>query len=474
MILRYFLRYFLRNFYVYLWQNMDENDTKYLESREGIWFFVRKNPKKLKHLLGNKLFERFTLQTRNLEIAQDKRNGFIKKQKSYWAHLYLTGKPDQDLEGSYQAVINAAKAVHIEYKDINEILSEKRIDTLMTRLEILEQNRQIPDPNLSKAVLGISDKPNPTMSKVLKFYLDKILPDKLMTKSPRQKQHVINPKKRVIRNFIKLCGDIPIYDVNRSHALEYYEWLQDRVADEDNPLATDSANKYISQIRGIFLDYFKYNGDDDLLDPFRNLWFTGGISRKVLPFKTSYIENLIQNPEILADLAIASRIVIAAFINTGLRHSEICNLRSDSIYLDTPTPYVDIVQQSGRDLKTKESVRQLPLFGISLEAFKLIKNGAIDCYKDKSDTFSANANKFFRHNGLFPDVKDEKLETYRIYSLRHSFRDRMIEAGVDVDIRDKSMGHKIYKPEYGNYGEIELRMKLLKEIDIEYDPKFFN
>lgn len=188
------MRNFSGNFHVIIGKIMDEKDTKHLQIRDGIWFFIRKNPKKLKHLLGNKVTERFTLQTKDLKTAQEKRDGFIKKQASYWVHLKLVGKPNHDLDEEYQAVIDAAKAVHIEYKDIDDMLAEKKIEKLPNRIEKLENNQQIPDVNISKAVFGIAEKPNPIISKVLKFYLDKILPDKLMTKSHRQKQHVINPK----------------------------------------------------------------------------------------------------------------------------------------------------------------------------------------------------------------------------------------------------------------------------------------
>ncbi len=75
-------------------------------------------------------------------------------------------------------------------------------------------------------------------------------------------------------------------------------------------------------------------------------------------------------------------------------------------------------------------------------------------YQDKSSSLSALVNKFLRNNGLRP-TKD-----HTVYSLRHSFKDRLVAA----EAPDSLMGHKTYKPKYGKGPPLELKVKFLERI----------
>ncbi len=83
-------------------------------------------------------------------------------------------------------------------------------------------------------------------------------------------------------------------------------------------------------------------------------------------------------------------------------------------------PYVSALPD-GRRLKTDESLREIPLVGAALAALKANPEG-FPRYRDNSSTFSATANKFLLENGLRPT------EEHTVYSLRHSFKDRLIAA----------------------------------------------
>ena len=66
--------------------------------------------------------------------------------------------------------------------------------------------------------------------------------------------------------------------------------------------------------------------------------------------------------------------------------------------------------------------------------------------------------KAFRSRGLFPT------DAHRIYSFRHSFEKRMLEAGLDYGLRCTLMGHKNSRPQYGDGGSIDYRRKELLKI----------
>jgi integrase len=79
-------------------------------------------------------------------------------------------------------------------------------------------------------------------------------------------------------------------------------------------------------------------------------------------------------------------------------------------------------------------------------------------YQDKSSSLSALVNKFLHNNGLRP-TKDPT-----VYSLRHSFKDRLVAAEAPDSLIDSLMGHKTYKPKYGKGPPLELKVKFLRLI----------
>jgi integrase len=79
-------------------------------------------------------------------------------------------------------------------------------------------------------------------------------------------------------------------------------------------------------------------------------------------------------------------------------------------------------------------------------------------YRDKSSSLSATVNKFLRVNGLRP-TRD-----HSVYSLRHSFKDRLLAAQAPDSLIDSLMGHKTYKPKYGKGPPLELKLKFLEAI----------
>lgn len=79
-------------------------------------------------------------------------------------------------------------------------------------------------------------------------------------------------------------------------------------------------------------------------------------------------------------------------------------------------------------------------------------------YRDRSYLLSASLTKAFKARGLFPS------EQHRIYSFRHSFENRMLEAGLDFGLRCTLMGHRNPRPEYGDGGSLAYRRDELLKI----------
>jgi len=162
-----------------------------------------------------------------------------------------------------------------------------------------------------------------------------------------------------------------------------------------------------------------------------------------------------------------ARAVLFTLIDTGARLGEITNLTADRIHLDTPAPYIEIAPRldpdNRREIKTRSSIRKIPLIGLSLAALRKFPDG-FPRYRDKETVLSNTLNKFFREYNLFPAAD------HTIYSFRHSFEDRMKEAGIDHELRCLLMGHAIKRPRYGSGGSMEWQHKELKKIEIPFDP----
>ena len=57
-----------------------------------------------------------------------------------------------------------------------------------------------------------------------------------------------------------------------------------------------------------------------------------------------------------------------------------------------------------------------------------------------------------------------------LYSLRHSFKDRLIGAEAPDSLIDSLMGHRTGKPKYGKGPSLELKLKYLQRIAFKPPP----
>lgn len=137
------------------------------------------------------------------------------------------------------------------------------------------------------------------------------------------------------------------------------------------PLAANSANRDMGNLRKLYREYWKYEGDEGRESPFRNLNCGSGDSVKdIPPFDDEWVRARFLTPGVFDGLNDQ-----AAMIETGCRPSEIANIRPENIILDRDVPHIRIKAIEKRQLKTASSLRDTPLVGVSLEAFRRAPNG---------------------------------------------------------------------------------------------------
>jgi integrase len=258
---------------------------------------------------------------------------------------------------------------------------------------------------------------------------------------------------RAVENFVSVVDDKPVNELTVDDAIDYSEWWRDRVLSEN--VAVKSANKDIGQLSRMLKDV-NIRRRLNIPEIFKGLRLRGESERSRMPFETDFIQDKLLATGALDGLNEDARYVLYVVTETGMRPSEVVNLQEGAIRLDAKIPYVR-VQPDGRKLKTEDSEREIPLVGVALAAMRLRPKGFLR-YRDKSSSLSATVNKFLRVNGLRP-TRD-----HSVYSLRHSFKDRLVPAEAPDSLIDSLMGHKTYKPKYGKGPSLELKVKFLVAI----------
>ncbi len=256
---------------------------------------------------------------------------------------------------------------------------------------------------------------------------------------------------RAVAQFVQVVGDKPVADLGHADAIEYSEWWRARVVDDE--VTAKTANKDMGQLSRMLKD-MSIRRRLSLPDIFKGLHLRGESDKSRLPYDPGFIQTRFLAGA-LAGLNEDARFVLYVMIETGLRPSEIVNLREPTIILNAAVPHVRVMAD-GRRLKTEDSEREIPLVGVALKAMTLRPKG-FPKYRDNATTLSATVNKFMSENGLRP-TRD-----HSVYSLRHSFRDRLVAVETPDSLIDSLMGHKTYKPKYGKGPSLELKLKFLEQ-----------
>jgi integrase len=428
----------------------------FLTRRSGSWYFVRRVPTEFAAFDARGIIKHST----KVRISQDRTGRrasrvaekLNKELELYWQAL-AHGRSNADLN-RYDNARRRARSLGFEYIEVEQLVQQPT-DARLERLEALVSKGVANDVDATAALLGAEKRPAPMLSKLFDEY-ETLTKDETRDFSPNQLRVWRNSRMLAVGNLVSVIGDKPVNEVTRDDAIDYADWWRDRVTNED--VAVKSANKDIGQLSRMLKDV-SIRRRLTVPDLFSGLRLRGQKERSRMPFEAEFIQNKLLATGAMNDLNEDARYVVYVISETGMRPSEVVNLQEDAIRLDAKIPYVKI-QPDGRKLKTEDSEREIPLVGVALAAMKLCSKG-FPRYRDKSSSLSATVNKFLRVNGLRP-TKD-----HSVYSLRHSFKDRLVAAEAPDSLIDSLMGHKTYKPKYGKGPSLELKLKYLQQIAFE-------
>ncbi len=402
---------------------------KTVESRETIWI---------------------SLHTDSQSIAKRKAVDAWEELLQSW-EAKLAGSSDHAQE-RYDAARELANIRGFRYMDVSAI-SKLPLENLLDRIASIRTKQGEPDPIEAKALLGTVEKPNFSITQALELYWD-LAKEKTIGKNTDQCRRWRNPRIKAIKNLVNVIGDKNLSEITRDDMLDFRQFWLERI--QTGEVTANSANKDLIHI-GDVLKTINSMKRLNLELPLGELSFKQGEKNTRPPFSVSWIKNKILANGALSHLNDEARGLLIGMINTGYRPSEGATLTRQTIFLDTAIPHISI-EPNGRQLKTPHSRRKIPLTGVSLEVFREFPDG-FPRYKKQSAP-SATINKFLKDNGLLESPQ------HSMYSLRHSFEDRMLSAGIDERIRRDIFGHTLNRERYGRGASLDHVALLLEKIAI--------
>jgi len=433
---------------------------QYLKQRKGRWYYVRRVPLRYAEVDKRRLIKS-ALKTSSREVARARRDSLAEADDLYWSSLATSQARGSNASAvsRYRAAKARAFARGYIYTPVEDLSVQNDMSEVIDRLRALEGSigtrQAIPETD---ALLGTAPKASIPISEAFELYCDKISIGDQKGKSPDQRRNWRKVKARAVQNFIRLRGDKPMAEIDRHDGQAFFEWWGARVDPKDGskPRSGNSGNKDLTNLRILFRSYWSYEGEPKRDNPFDGLRFKNVVYKDIPPFSVDWLQNKILAKGALDSLNEDARLIVYALIETGCRPSEIANLQQEHIILDAPVPYLKIRPTANRKLKSKSASRDLPLLGVSLEAMKQRPNGFLR-YRDKGSILSQTLMKRFKADGLLesPD--------HRIYSIRHTFEKRMLEADIDYGLRCILMGHHNTRPSYGDGGSLEYRREQMKK-----------
>ena len=418
----------------------------------GFYYYYRKVPTEVAEMDG-RVHIKQSLKTKDLATALAKAAKLHKATEDFWKALARGSNSESALE-QYNAAVAAARSLGFTYKSTEDI-ANLDLAEIETRIAAIENNG-LRSTTVINAALGTAPEPNPQISDIPALY-EKYNSEELAAKSENQRNRHMDGRRRAINYLIAVVGDLDLSRISRADTLAFKEWWKDKIREDG--LTAYSANRSFSDIAGMLSVI-----DNALLTNFHGVWEKLRIKETAAtklarrpPFPIEWVRDVILKPGALDGLNEQARAIVEIFCETGARPTEICNLRPEDIHILAEVPHIEVAERDDRVQKTKYSVRRIPLVGVALKAAKQHPQG-FPKYRDKEATLSAIVNKYMKHHGMRPT------DDHTFYSLRHTFQDRIENAGASERMQADLMGHEFGRPIYGDGSEMKRRLAFLESI----------
>lgn len=429
---------------------------QYFCLKNGTYYYRRVIPMKHRSLAGRSEFKE-SLDTSDYNKALE---AYLK------VHIYCDALMDKLKAGiNIKATTPTASdrekfaaANNLALLSIEEIIEDPY--ELKKRIETFEKNKNKNKNNFD--LLFGNVKSEILLSGLVDYFLN-VEKHKIAMLNTRELQKLINPKKLAINKLIAFIGeDIPLTDLTRVHAKNFYKRLKSDIASKI--IMENTAGKYITNIRVLIKKYYDDN-DIESKSVFDGLNFSSQMNAR-LPFSVNYLKKTWINNPVFDKMNTDARTLLFAMLDTGAIASELIGLVPDEeIILNADIPYINIRHNKNRTLKTAHRGREIPLIGHALKAFQDNPKGFTRyCGPNGAENASAVILKFLKENDL------KETERHVVYSLSHTFKDRLRNHNVPQELQNYFMGHKDASmgAHYGAGYSLEKSYEYMKLIEADF------
>lgn len=425
----------------------------YIRKRGNKFHYRRRVPSMFSELIGQTILQ--------ISLKTDSENKATRRAialNSYIENYFSSITPDTTQDSaaaSFREIVKRAQFNGFNYQPADQVTNKSPLHEIINRAEFSKTAHIQNDTKTVKAIIGTKDKPEITLTRALDLCLE-YEQGSYINKSSDQVRKAQNPRKKGIKNLIKAIGsDKPLSQLTRDDLLTYRSWWIDKIKKEDK--STNAANKDLRHAKCVCkIVTQNYNLGLDIDHLFKQLTLKEIQKNRRMSFKTTFIQSLIDTlPSLSTHQEV--KMIVAIMADTGARVSEVSGLEAEDIILDTEIPHMKIRPNKIRNLKTPQSERDIPLVGAAFWALQKIPEGFTH-YQKRGDLISNVTNKFMRENDLFPTPQ------HSLYSLRHSFEDRLTEILATEKVHAALMGHKYHRPRYGSGPSLEIKKGYLEKI----------
>lgn len=398
---------------------------KHVFEKNGIYYFERRIPKDLLVEDGPKKVVK-SLKTSNAKTAQERAKQFAYELDIRWAYernpaIEMPEPTKRDAALSLLKEMGVDPHIGFTWQHENEE-------------EALSSAAHSHDPVAIEAYR--------ILSKGVVYYPADALTLYIEMKCQERGVRGLRDVERPIEYLREFCGEKPIQEYKKSDANKLRDALYDR------GLRSSSIKRIFESLRAVFnLAYAEYELQNSA--PFSRVVLKTESAKERQTFDNSTLRKIQME---CRDMDDPNRWLIALLSDSGLRLGEAVGLTSEDIVQDANMPHIRLVERPWRRLKTNSSKRIVPLVGEALwavnRAAESTSNGFLfpkycNEQKNKADSASGALGKWLK-----PRVEQGQV----VHSFRHTFRDRLRNAGCPFDIQERLGGWST--PGVGNsYGQ---------------------
>jgi integrase len=323
------------------------------------------------------------------------------------------------------------------------------------------------DPMLYKAVVSPdAEEPPVTMIDAKEIYKK----ERMGGATGRNQQNRLDRVCKRIENSLGPLNKLALVDLTREHARKLRDDMQATKKKDGTPLAPSTIRRELDMIRAIVsVGITEYDLQGKAYNRFEGLEVAADadsapdadwdkrdpLPKAIILAMREHLKTNLREP--------ALGHIWRLLEGTGCRGAEIVGLRVEDVKIDCPNPHICVAWHENRRVKTKVSIRSVPLIGAALVTAKdALKAAAGErmlfpryAYDGAPDAVSMALMKHLR--------KFTKDKRHVVYSLRHNMKDYLVTAGVAERDEHRILGHSLGGVGNRVYGGDEAKLKVATE-----------